>query len=537
MKRKLFLGSTLLPALLATGAMGQVVSFHDDDTDQLSFPQFNVGYNELFAGQGAYADPGNDIWNGFGYEAGFGSTYFYSGAPGSGGPFPQQNGNPGNPYAAYNSGAGWVTATGPSLFSFSTGGLTTSGNSTSSGQWTPITLSVKPYAEDNGIANVAAYTVPNGSPSFLLGEAAVNGSSEVFTLHNVPAGSYGLYLYAADYQNIRGTLFSVNSGSAHNGIAATLNSGASKPANAFVEGENFVIFQNVTPDGSGNITITASPNPEDGVGNSNLAGEVDVNGFQLIFNPPPTAVGSTAAQNVFAGGTASFSFSPAFASSPAFQWQSIIAGVTNNLTNNANISGATTTNLILANVSTSNVGLYQCLITTGAATRTSPAAPLTILTSTAAAPLQIGDSASVVGDILQLGDTLSDFGTNTASPFNSIPPPFDMAVNNIEDGTLFQYVNFGANGSVAPFAGPVGFIVTPQIGATVVTGMRLFTASSHPEDDPQDFLLEGSIDGGATFAPISEGLLGLPAQRNAAGGAINITSQVLKEIDFANTVS
>jgi hypothetical protein len=122
------------------------------------------------------------------------------------------------------------------------------------------------------------------------------------------------------------------------------------------------------------------PIPQDGVGNSNSP-EIDVNGFQLIFNPPPTAVGSTAAQNVYAGGTANFSFSPAFAASPAFQWQSIIGGVTNNLSDGGNISGATTTNLTITSVSAANVGLYQCVISTATATNTSPAAPLTILTS------------------------------------------------------------------------------------------------------------------------------------------------------------
>jgi hypothetical protein len=534
MKRKLILSSTVISALLASGAMAQVVNFHDAANGQLAFP--GVGYEELFAGQGAYSDPGNDIWNGFGQYQGYQSTYFYSGGPGGGGPWPQESGNPGNPYAAYNGASGWVTSTGPNLFSFASGSLTNSGNATSGGQWTPITLSVKPYGVDNGLGNGSAFALPNGAPGFLLGEAAVN-DSEVFTLQNVPAGTYGLYLYGANSNNNRGTLFSVNSGSAHNGIAATLNSGVGTPANRFAEGDNFVIFQDVTPDVKGNITITATPNPKDGDGNSNLGGEVDVNGFQLIFNPPPTAVGSTAAQNVWAGGTANFSFSPAFASSPSFRWQSIIGGATNNLSDGANIAGSATANLTLTSVSTAEAGLYQCVFWTATATNTSPAAPLTILSSTATSVLQQGDSATTVGEILAAGDSLFDFGTNTAAPYNSIPPPFDMTVTKIEDGTLDQYVNFGANGSVAPFLGPVGFVVTPKVGATVMTGMRFFTASSHPEDDPADYLLEGSNDGDTNFTTISSGLLGLPAQRNAAGGAINITNQVLKEIDFANSTA
>ncbi|HTA31745.1 MAG TPA: immunoglobulin domain-containing protein, partial [Candidatus Cybelea sp.] len=538
MKRKLLLSSAVIPALLATGAMAQVVNFHDSANGQLSFP--GVFYNELFAGQGAYSDPGNDIWNGFGFEAGYQSTYYYSGALGSAGDFPQQYGNPGNPYAAFNAGAGFVTSTGTSVFDFASGSLTTSGNATSSGQFTPVTLSVSNYEGDNGIGNVGAFVVPNGSPGFLLGEAAYDIGpklKEVFTLQNVPPGTYGLYLYGADYLNQRGTLFSVNSGTAHNGIAATLNGQNGTPASTFVEGQNFVIFQNVTPDASSNITITASPNPLDGVGNSNLGEETYVNGFQLIFTPPPTAVGSTPAQNVFAGGTANFSFSPAFVASPTFRWRSIIGGVTNNLSDGGSISGSATTNLTIANVTAANAGLYQCVITSGANVGSSPVAPLTILTSTATGPLQIGDPTSTLGNVLEPGDTLIDLNSNTTAPYNSIPPPFDMAVKNVEDGTLYQYVNFGSNGSVAPFSGPVGFIVTPHVGATVVTGLRLFTSSSHPEDDPADYLLEGSTDDGSNFTAIAGGLLSLPAVRNAAGGSINITNQALQEINFANSAA
>jgi hypothetical protein len=381
--------------------------------------------------------------------------------------------------------------------------------------------------------------IPNGAPAFLLSTAAfvvTNGlvSNEVFTLQNVPPGTYGLYLYGASPDNNSGTAFAVNSGSAHNGIAATLNSRNGSPPPTFIEGENFVIFENVTPDVRSNITITASFNPAAGVGHGELPG-INVNGFQLIFKPPPTAVGSTAAQNVVAGSTANFLFSPAFATSPSFQWRSIIGGVTNKLTDGGNIAGATTTNLTIANVSLTNVGLYQCVISTATATNTSPAAPLTMLTNTATMPLQADDAISIVGNVLAPGDTLSDFNNTVGSPFNSVPPPFNMSVANVQDNTLFQYVNFGANGSTAPFSGPVGFSFTPSVGASVVTRIRFFTASSHPEDDPADYLLEGSNDGGTNFTPIAGGLLALPAQRNAAGGALNITNQVLREIDFANT--
>jgi len=535
--------------------MGQVVNFHDSDNFPVvtPAPNFNVGdyYAVLFAGQGAYSDPGNNIWNGFAdgygpYGVGYQSTDVYSGSPGSG-PWPEPPGNPGNPYAAYPAGLGWVTSDGTNLFDFSTGSLTNSGDSDSAGTWTPITLRVTGYFAD---ASIPPITVPNGAPAFLFSSAAyvtTNGtfSTAVFTLQNVPSGQYGLYLYGAAPNNNGGTLFSLNSGSAHNGIAATLNSGVTgAPAQTYVEGENFVIFENVSPDASSNITITASPNPLNGVGNSNLVGNAYVNGFQLIFNPPPTAQGMTSAQNVYAGDTASFSFTPVFAASPIYRWQSVIGGVTNNLSDGGSISGSGTTNLTISGVAQANVGLYQCVITSGALKNTSPAAPLTILTSTATGQLVTGDPITVVGNILQAGDNVTDDSatfTNyidvVAEVYDSVPAPFNMTYTNVEDNTLLQYVNLSSGGDTSSFSGPVGLIVTPLNGATIVTGMRLFASSSHPEDDPADYLLQGSTNGGTNFTTIAGGLLSLPAARNAASGPINITNQVLQEITFANSTA
>jgi hypothetical protein len=555
MKRKLLLSSSLASALLAAGAMAQVVNFHDANN---GYPLVGVFYpaynNELFAGQGAYADPGNNIWNGFGayYWPVYQSTLFYSGSPGGSGPWPQQAGNPGNPYAAYVSGTvQWVSSTGSSLFDFATGSPTISGNADSSGTWTPVTLAMdywNGFSEDDA-AGFGLIGIPNGTPAFLLGNSAYSEDYTLvppswdteqapligITLQNVPAGtggtnSYGIYIYSANWDNSCGATFTISSGNAHNGITAALNSvTGTTPASTFVEGQNFVIFENVKPDANGNIHIGANPNPAAGVGNLNLAHEVDVCGFQLIFNPPPTAVSPTAAQNVLAGGTANFSFSPAFAAGANFQWQFVSNSVNYNLSdgayNGATISGSGSTNLTVAGVTPANVGLYQCVITAGARTGTSPAAPLTILAYTG-------------GNILQAGDTLTDYNNNAPStPDNTIPPAFYTSVANVEDGTLVQYENYGANGDVAPFSGPVSFVVTPQIGSTVVTGMRLFTSWGHPEDDPKDYQLEGSTDGGSTFTHIAGGFLSLPAQRNAAGGPINITNQVLEEVDFANTTA
>ena len=539
MKRKLLYCSALIPGLLASQVKGQVVNFCDVNNGSPVTPaaNFNIGnyYNELYAGQGAYIDPGNNVWNGF-VHAGFtyGSTYVYSGPVGSTGPIPVPDGNPGNPYAAYYSGGAWISSVGPALFNFS-GGSSAAGNATSDGQWNQIVLDVIGYGGDT---TIVPNLLQNGAPNFLFSTAAESlNSNAVFVLENVPTNNtYGLFLYGAAPKDNQGTIFSVNSGNAHRGISATLNGGSGNPAQTFVEGQNFVIFENVTADDSSNITITASPNPADGL--STNAIDAVVNGFQLIYNPQPTAVAYTVAQNVFAGGTASFYFTPVFATSPTFNWQSVIGGVTNTLSDGGNISGSATTNLTIANVSGASVGLYQCVIKTATATNTTPAMPLTILTSTVVTRLQTGDAPGVQGLILQPGDKLSDVNNyfdGYDERYESPPPQFNMTVASIEDDSLLQYVNLGADGTTNPFVGPAGFVVTPNAGGTIVDGLRIFTASRYPQDDPADYLLEGSNDGGSNYTRIAGGLLALPTARNAAAGPINITNQALQEIDFVNT--
>ena len=104
MKRKLFLGTAAMSALLATSAAGQVVNFHDASNYAINYSWIGsqYSYDELYVGQGVYSDPGNNIWNGFGFTPGFASTWFYtSDAASQTGAWPQQAGNPGNPYAAY----------------------------------------------------------------------------------------------------------------------------------------------------------------------------------------------------------------------------------------------------------------------------------------------------------------------------------------------------------------------------------------------------------------------------------------------------
>ena len=260
--------------------MGQVINFHQ----AFNYPQI-PGYAVLYVGQGAYSDPGNNVWNGFGAPNGPNSTWFYGGGN-------SWSGNPGNPYASYGSPGSTTTTSGSVLFG-SAGttppGTTPAGNATSAGLLSPVTLSMT-YGFNNG-AN--AGTV-QGQASWILGNAAVVNSGNpgagtagspmgVAILHNVAPGTYNLFLYGANYDNSRGASFTVSSGTFLGGFSSAINANTGGPANSFILGANYVEAVGVTPDINGDITIDwgAVTNP-----NSGLSGEGDFNGLQLVTMVP-----------------------------------------------------------------------------------------------------------------------------------------------------------------------------------------------------------------------------------------------------------
>jgi len=298
MKRKLFRPEFLALLLGGVAAHGQVVNFSSAQNGQGTQYATINGYNLLYYGQGAYSDPGNNIWNGFGQYPGAGSTYFYgTGLLDN----PNLHNNPGNPYAWSNAGS----ASGSHLFSPLGYGSTwsygnpgpngTAGNATSAGLLSPVTLSMV-YGFDNG----ATAGTHQGQASFLLGQASVVNSASPgvgtssnplgsFTLNNVAAGTYDLFLYGANYDYNRGAAFTITEGggTAVGGFTSTLNGlyGGTQHG-GFVLGDNYVEFTGVTVGADGTISGTWGTvnNP---VG---LSGEGDFNGLQLVAVPEPSTL-------------------------------------------------------------------------------------------------------------------------------------------------------------------------------------------------------------------------------------------------------
>ena len=88
--------------------------------------------------------------------------------------------------------------------------------------------------------------------------------------------------------------------------------------------------------------------------------------------------------------------------------------------------------------------------------------------------------------------------------------------------------------TAAPFVGPVGFVVTPSAGRSVVSKLRFYTANDTEARDPVNYVLEGSDDG-VTWSLISSNRLTLPVGRNAAGQVLELYTQNVWHVAFVNT--
>jgi hypothetical protein len=179
----------------------------------------------------------------------------------------------------------------------------------SAGGQTLVTASLI-YGFNNGAAGAT-----NGTPGYLESyEDAVNtgnvgiGNATTptgqLTINDLPQGTYSLYLYGANYDGDRGSIFSVNpinGGAALGGTNATQNGSVNGTGavaagtDTFALGDNYVVFTGVVADAFGDITVTYVPDTNAISGNT---GEAPFNGFQAIRTsvaPPTIAIQGTGA--------------------------------------------------------------------------------------------------------------------------------------------------------------------------------------------------------------------------------------------------
>jgi hypothetical protein len=228
-----------------------------------------------------------------------------------------------------------------------------------------------------------------------------------------------------------------------------------------------------------------------------------------IINSHPQSVGA------YEGANVSFSVIAAGTAPLHFHWQKGTNGLFVDIADGGRISGSSTTNLSIASITQADTADYRLVVTNSAGTSISNPARLTTL--------------STLTDVTVPGDVITALGG--ATPANEGP---EHAIDNI----MQKYLNFGSgtNANQPPFAGPVGLIVVPSAGPSVVSGLRLYTANDGVERDPADYTLEGSNDG-TSYTLISSGPLSLPDGRNAAADAVSPTNQFLQQVLFANTTA
>jgi hypothetical protein len=290
----------------------------------------------------------------------------------------------------------------------------------------------------------------------------------------------------------------------------TERNAAGSPPDPLVQPMQQVSFSNKVSYTSYRLTFSHVKNPAGA--NSCQIGEVELLGTSadLSISVSPTFV------NLYPGPGQSAQFTASVVPidpSTSYQWQkSTISGYVS-LVDNANISGSTTATLTINNVSFNDAANYV----------------LTVSNSTT-----IGSSSPVFLNVLSaLGDVTTP--SDPVTIFNGSSPAAEVVAHAL-DNVTDKYLNYGTTGTqLAPFVGPVGFVVTPAIGSTLVTAFRIYTANDAPERDPIEFKLEGSNDGGSSYSLITSNVLTLPPDRNPAGLALDPIAEPNQEVRFSNT--
>jgi hypothetical protein len=111
-------------------------------------------------------------------------------------------------------------------------------------------------------------------------------------------------------------------------------------------------------------------------------------------------------------------------------------------------------------------------------------------------------------------------------PSQSVSPAVEEVLNAINGDSSTKYLNFGRENS--------GFIVTPMVGPSVVTGFTLTTANDAPERDPVDWELHGTND---AIISGNHGFGNLETWTLIASGALELPEDRLTEgtpVTFAN---
>jgi hypothetical protein len=142
-------------------------------------------------------------------------------------------------------------------------------------------------------------------------------------------------------------------------------------------------------------------------------------------------------------------------------------------------------------------------------------------------------------DVTQPGDPTLTFGDIAPArfpnnggglSFDNTFTEFDNAGSGLNTGAGFS--PFSTTGGTNQGC---GLVVTPAVGSTVLAGIRFYPGQAAIGNDPADYKLDGSTDGGVSFTTIASGALSLPPYRNDLSLPVDPVSAWAQEILFSNT--
>jgi hypothetical protein len=285
-------------------------------------------------------------------------------------------------------------------------------------------------------------------------------------------------------------------------------SGAPDPLVAFV---TEVHFPNTTGYSSYRLTFSHLKGG-DGFGSFQI-GDIELLGvttnLPLVVTVPPAA-------KAYNGTTLTIAATVSGSPAPNSRWQKQIASVFTDLSDAGTISGSHTATLTINPANFSDAGNFRLIATNSLASVTSAVVQVTILDTNT--------------DVTQPTDPITDFGNTSTS--TTFPP---SVIDNQCDFYNTRGSGLNNNAGFPPFGGPVGFVVTPAAGASRVTAFRIYPGNDGTDSDPADVQLEGSNDGGTTYATIlPDTALSIPDDRNPLASAADPLTASVQELRFAN---
>ncbi len=252
-------------------------------------------------------------------------------------------------------------------------------------------------------------------------------------------------------------------------------------------------------------------------------GEIEFLGVVDSADPSPFFVTQPIGQTVYQGSSLFMSVFASGTPAPTLRWLRGTNGIYVALNDGGAVSGSRTEYLSINPVAFTDAADYVCVAANASGSVTSTVAKVIVVST-------LLDVTEPSDPILSLGD----FSGGITGPAGAGANP----INAIDNYSTVKYENIGSspNGTAGfpPFEGPTGLQVTPAMGSTLVTGLRIYTADANVERDPADYQLDGSRDGGTSFIPITGGTLALPEARSDAGLGFDPTQQPMQEILFAN---